>query len=490
MAAESLSTRFSQRNLANTAYVESFVSGSNIIYGTNASGLVTALTEVPLAISSAFSISASYALTSSYTLNGGTLLVTGSTYPITSSWAESSSYAVHAVFAESSSNSLTSSYVDSPQFVFPTDLVVSLSSGKTFGKYLTGQTIPATGKTAAEVIEMAIVEPISPTVSLTSPTTIAFNQTAISNELTGAYTINSLGGSVSSVSLEWRRGGVGSWTVLSTSTTTPLYYTHTLTDTNFNTSAFNYRYVVTDSSTAQNIATLDITPSAYSAPSITLNVAGNSLTSPETDTKREIGNVSSTLSGTITRNSANVALTSYTVQYQVNGGSWNNVSGLTGISISGASASIPSTVHNPTGDNTATSIAYRVQVVDAYTTTTSSTTTITFLYMIYYGSSASAPTNSASVRSLSSRIFTDGSNPYNLLTGTTERIFTSAMPSTLSITQVLDLDALNVNITANYVLSTFNVNDAGGNAVSYKVYTMTNSIPYSDMSHRHQTTRS
>ena len=486
MAAESLSTRFSQRNLANTAYVESFVSGSNIIYGTNASGVVTGLTEVPLSLSSSFATSASYALTSSYTLNGGTLLVTGSTYPITSSWAESSSY---AVFAESSSNSLTSSYVDSPQFVFPSDLVVSLSSGKTFGKYLTGQTIPATGKTAAEVIEMAIVEPISPTVSLTSPTTIAFNQTAISNRLTASYTINSLGSGVSSVSLEWRRGGAGSWTVLSTSTTTPLTYLHTLTDTNFNTSAFNYRYIVTDTATGQNTATLNITPSSYSAPSISFSVVGTSVSSPETNTKRERGNVSSTLSGTITRNSANVSLTSYTVQYQVNGGSWNNISGLTNVSISGASATIPSTVHNPTGDSTATSIAYRVQVVDAYTTTTSSTTTITFLYMIYYGTSASAPTDSAGVRSLGNKIFTDGSNPYNLLTGTTEKIFTSAMPSTLSITQVLDLDALNANITANYVLSTFNVNDAGGNAVSYKVYTMTNSIPYSDMSHRHQTTR-
>ena len=95
-----------------------------------------------------------------------------------------------------------------------------------------------------------------------------------------------------------------------------------------------------------------------------------------------------------------------------------------------------------------------------------------------------------SVRSLGSRIFTDGNNPHNLLTGQIQKIFTSAMPSTLTITEVLDLDALNANITTNYVSSTFNVNDFAGNAVSYKVYTMTNAIPYSDKSHRHQTTRS
>ena len=35
MSALSLSTRFDQRNLANTAYVETFVSGSNLVYGTN-----------------------------------------------------------------------------------------------------------------------------------------------------------------------------------------------------------------------------------------------------------------------------------------------------------------------------------------------------------------------------------------------------------------------------------------------------------------------
>lgn len=108
--------------------------------------------------------------------------------------------------------------------------------------------------------------------------------------------------------------------------------------------------------------------------------------------------------------------------------------------------------------------------------------------MIYYGPSSSAPGNSAAVRSLGSRIFTDGSNPYNLITGNTQKIFTSAMPATLTITEVLDLDALNSNITANYTLSTFNVNDAAGSAVSYNVYTLTNAIAYT-LSHRHQTTR-
>jgi hypothetical protein len=108
--------------------------------------------------------------------------------------------------------------------------------------------------------------------------------------------------------------------------------------------------------------------------------------------------------------------------------------------------------------------------------------------VIFYSDTASAPANSAGVRALTNKMFTDGSNPFNLNTGTTNKIFTAAMPATISITNVIDLDALNADITANYVLSTFNVNDAGGTAVSYHVYTLTNAVPYSS-SHRHQITR-
>lgn len=390
---------------------------------------------------------------------------------------------------DSASYALTASYAlnGAGGNVFTSDLTVYLANGKTFGKYLSGQIIPATGKTAGEVIELAIREAIAPNVTLTSPTSITFGQTAISNVLNFSYTINPPASNVTSASLEWRRNNTGAWTVL-TSDTSSITFTHTLTDSANNPAPFNYRYVVTDDQGGTETATLDITPGGYSAPSISLSVVGNSLTSPETNSKRERGNTASTLSGTITRNSSDVPLSSYTVQFQINGGAWTDVPGLSGISISGASASIPSTSHTPTSSGT-TSIGYRVQVVDAYQTTTSSTSTITLLYMIYYGPSASAPSNSSAVRSLGTRIFTDGSNPHNLITGTSQRIFTSAMPATLTVTQVLDLDALNANITANYILSTFNVNDAAGNSVSYNVYTMTNAIPYSDMSHRHQTTR-
>ena len=375
------------------------------------------------------------------------------------------------------------------EYVFTEDLVVSLSGGKTFGKYESGETIPASGKTTSDVIKLAIVEALEPTVSLTSSTTIAFNQTAIDNVLSYSYTINSLGASVDSVLLEWRRNNSGAWSGLTTDTATPSGYTHSLTDTAFNTQPFNYRYTVTDTVGGTKTNTLNITPAAYVAPTISLSVVGVSLTSPETNAKREKGNISSTLSGSITRNSVNVDLTSYQLQYRKNGGLWVDIGGP--ISTGPGSSSITSTGHTEASLFDSTSIGYRAVVVDTNTTTNGSANTVNFLNIIFYSPMASQPTNSAGVRAITTRIFTDGINGvgWNLNTGTVYNIFTVAMPATLSITNVIDLDALSADITANYVNSTFNVNDYYGTAVSYNVYTMTNALPYSPSSHRHQITR-
>ena len=376
-------------------------------------------------------------------------------------------------------------------YVFPNDLTVSLTGGRTFGRYASGATIPATGKTPAEVILLAIAEPISPTVSLTSPTSILFNQTSINNVLNFGYTINSLDASVSSVLLERRRNNTGSWTTLTTNTSATSY-THSLTDSNYNTQPFNYRYTVTDTLSAATTVTLDVTPQAYAQPSISLSVVTTTLGSVvgETNLKREKGNVGSTLSGTITRNRINVPITSYSVQYSTNNSTWSDVPGLSSVPVSGnpASVTIPSTSHYDASLKSFTAIYYRVTVVDTYQTSTGGDTTVNFLNTLFYGPSSIAPVDSLGVRSLGSQVFTDTANPFDLITGTTYSVFTVAMPVANALSQVLDLDALNANITIRYILSTFNVNDGGGIATSYSVYTMTNAIPYAP-SHRHQVTR-
>jgi hypothetical protein len=369
---------------------------------------------------------------------------------------------------------------------FTSDITVSLGGGKTFGRYENGDVIPSSGLKPSQVISLAVTEPIAPTASLTSSSAVDFNQVNVSTTLSFSHTINSLGATVTSASLEFRRGNSGSWTVLSTSTSASSSYNHTFPDTAFNTAVLNYRYTVTDTAGATTTVTKDIYPDTYSAPSISFSIAAVSTTSPETNSSRERGNVNSNISGSINRNETYVNLISYTLQYSVNGGAWTDIG--SAVSIGPGNSTISTTNHNPTASNTATSIRYRVKVVDDYTTSYSSISTVSFGYLIFYGPSSSAPTTSANARALPSRLFTTGNNVFTLNTGSTEVNFTVAIPSTESISEVIDLDALNANITSQYVNNAFNVDDAGGTAVSYNVYTMTQATAYSS-NHRHQVTK-
>jgi hypothetical protein len=366
---------------------------------------------------------------------------------------------------------------------FAADVVVSLPFGKSVGRYNSGETIPAAGKTAEEVFNLIAQEPIAPTVSLSSSTSILFNQTAISNELVFSKTINTLGANIATAVLQWRRNGSGAWTTLMSNTGTSTY-THSLTDTAFNTQPFNYQYIVTDSAGATATATLTITPQSYQSPSISFSAPASALAlSIESNQVRERGNTSSVLQGSTSRNRVNVPISGFQYAVSFNSGAYANIGTAGTLAAAGGSFT---NFTDTSITSSATSATYRVSVTDSYTTATASYN-ITYKYVVFYGPSATSPTNSAGVRSLANRRFTDAGNTFILNTGAAQTIFTVAVPATMSLTQVLDLDALNANITANYVLSTFNVNDGGGTPVAYKIYTLTNAIPYSS-DHRHQIT--
>jgi len=366
---------------------------------------------------------------------------------------------------------------------FAADVVVSLPFGKSVGRYNSGDTIPSAGKTAEEVFNLIAQEPIAPTVSLSSPTSILFNQTAITNVLNFSKTINTLGANVTTAILQWRRNGSGSWTTLMSNTAAGTY-THTLTDSAFNTQPFNYQYIVTDSAGATATATWTITPQSYQSPSISFIAPASTLAlSIESNQIRERGNTSSILQGSASRNRINVPIARYQYAVSFNGGSFTNIG--TNMTLAAAGGTFTN-LTDTSITSSATSVIYRVTVGDSYTDATASYN-ITYKYVVFYGPSSSAPSNSAGVRALTGKRFTDAGNTFTLNTGSINTIFTVAIPATMSLTQVLDLDALNANITANYVLSTFNVNDGGGTPVAYKIYTLTNAIPYS-ADHRHQIT--
>jgi hypothetical protein len=376
------------------------------------------------------------------------------------------------------------STVTNAQYKFPSDLTVSLTNNRTFGRYVNGAVIPASGKTPAEVIGLAIVEPISPTVTLTSSTTIPFNQTAISNVLNFTHTINSLNSTISSASLEWRRNDTGSWNVLSTSTGTPGTSTHSLTDTSFNAQPFNYRRIVTDNVSASTTGTLNISPAAYVAPTISFTVTGPNTTSPETSSIREKGNVSSSISGLITKRSNNVDLTNYIIQYSVDNGSWTNIG--SPISISSSPHTIAPTGHNPTANKTASNIRYQIIVNDQFQATTSSASTINFYNMIFYGPSSTNPTTSSDIRSLPNKALnisaTNPTNPFTFNTGSTDKYYSIVLPSGSSspfglLTQALNTTT-NFDTTSQFILNNVSVNDYDSTATSYRRYTHVVSEPY------------
>ena len=368
-------------------------------------------------------------------------------------------------------------------FTFSSNLTVSLANGKTFGKYENLDVIPSYGLTLHEVLQMAIVEALEPTTTLTSTTTVQFNQVDIDNVLHFSYIINSLGATVSLVDLSWRRGNVGSWVTL-TQSTSATSFTHSYVDSGYNSSVFNYRYYVSDTAAGYTYSYLNITPVTYVVPSATLPVSYVNGLSPETNLLRELGNIESNMSGSITRNSPYIDLVSYDLQYRKNSGSWVTFS--TNSSIGTSSTSIPTTNHNATSSLfDSTSISYRVVVTDSYTQSYLATSTINFYSLIFYGPTSSVPTNSSQVRSLPSRIFINGSNPFTLNTGTIYSNFIVATPQSVSSLSVLDTST-NVPITMNS--TTFSVANYYGTLSTYKVFSATQAVPYTS-SHPYQITK-
>lgn len=361
---------------------------------------------------------------------------------------------------------------------FNSNITVALSGGKTLGKYTTGQTILSNGLTAQQVITLLAQEALSPTVTLTSSTTIAFNQTAISNVLNFSYVINSLGATVSTVSLQWSRAGSSpqgtnnAWTTLSTDTSLTTF-THSITDSAFNTNAFSYRYVVTDSSGGTATATKVITPAAYVAPSITFSAPAVSFTAPETNTTREWGNTASTLQGSCSRNSVNVPISSYQYAVSVNGGAYSNIGSSTSLAASGGSFT---TTSDTQATATTTSITYKVTVTDSYTTTFL-TYSINLYSMMFYGPvSSTATINSALIRSLPKRFIISGS-PFSFSTGTSEIRMIVAMESAYTLSNAVDTT---INAPVDFTTDTrsISVNDSAGNAKTYNVYVNTFGFPY------------
>ena len=113
--------------------------------------------------------------------------------------------------------------------------------------------------------------------------------------------------------------------------------------------------------------------------------------------------------------------------------------------------------------------------------------TSTARFLVWQGAAATV-TNSAEIKALPASFFRTGGTTFTLNTGSTLTNFWVCLPPGVSITNVIDLDALNANITASYVLqSSINYLDAGSTGRAYVIYLMNIASPYSS-NHRHQIT--
>jgi len=382
--------------------------------------------------------------------------------------------------------------------VFPNDIRVSLPNGKSFGKYASGATISSKGKTSVQVITEAIVEPIPPTVNIsTSPSPLIFNQpNPIIVTINFGYTINSLGAATNTAVLQYYSNSSSTWnTITSIASTSSTSYSKTgftyaipnADNPQFNTTPFQFKYVVTDTLYASNSATSSVTINGYAAPSITFTGSASRINlSIESNNNREIGNTSTILKGSVSRNSIYVPIQYYQYFIKINNGSYTNISPTYSISSGGGSLL---NFIDSSANSSATTVTYQVLVKDSYTTTTS-TYTINYNYVIFYGAVITSSTNSSGVRSNSNYQFVNGTNPFILNTGTISRSYEIAFPPSHSPTIIIDLDALNaplLNVTGGYFSNNFNVNDGGGTPSLYNIYNMVNAIPY-PINHKHQIT--
>lgn len=332
---------------------------------------------------------------------------------------------------------------------------------KTFMKWKNGEVVPAAGKHPKEILQLGAVEAIPPNATLTTSTTIAFNQTSISNVLNFTKSVNLPGTSILSTSLEFRRNGAGAWTAISTNTGLTTY-THVYTDSVYNTASFDYRYIVTDDLGGTVTKTVSIPITAYVAPSVSFSASQG--------TSREKGNTVSTFTGTVTRNSPNVLLTSYIIEYQVNGaGGWIEIG--TATSISGASASI-SVSHNDGGLSASNSLVFRVKVIDGYQTTYSSSYTISFYTRSVLGYSQNNSLSLSDITAINTNIALTNSKSRTIsgITATVSYYTYYVYEASAGDLSNVIMDGSSPVLGAFTKLTDVSGNNAYGASVTYRIY--------------------
>ena len=217
------------------------------------------------------------------------------------------------------------------------DIVVSLTDGKTLGRYSNGETIPSSGKSIQDVLKLIAQEPIPPIVSFGFDstqiiTTWPYADPNPINKLKFTYNIDTeIPETVyESFTLEYKRSSSNTWVDISNSVVTDIHpkngtgtITHSIIN-NISNDAINYRLTINDSNNQETISLFNVQFSPYVAETITLSAASTAL---------EIG-TSTKVSLTTVFNNTNSSrpLTSFDLYRSFNGTQFTFLKNFTNIS--------------------------------------------------------------------------------------------------------------------------------------------------------------
>lgn len=268
--------------------------------------------------------------------------------------------------------------------------------GTSFGKYASGETIPAAGKTVEAVLLDVCMKAVNPTAALSITSGVpAYNSEDITNILSFSHTINTPGATVATAVLQFRRNNTGAWITINSVTTTPGTFSHVNTAVTDKVTSFNYQYIVTDSNGSTITATAQVTPAGYAAPTTNIAVSGT----------REIGNISTLLSGTISQTAQNgVAILSRTLQYSLNNSVWVDITTFVNNTIN--------YTHNDAALVNSTIIYYRLSVICSNATGNQTTNlalgSISFVYKNAFGYNTSTSPTLATLLAMGNNTLTNG----------------------------------------------------------------------------------
>jgi hypothetical protein len=268
--------------------------------------------------------------------------------------------------------------------LFTGDIKVSIPNGTSFGKYLDGATIPASGKSANDVILMACFNAKEPTLTFT-PDTIPFGfEGPKTLSSTFGYTVNSLDALPSLVKIDKAKAGItnpvstndSDWDNLTsqdsgfTDKNGSVVQSDAITHTRFDRTPIKYRFTVHDNLGGKKTQVFELIPDAYSAPTISNTVISEGLTRYRGDADSTYAPASGS-NITITKNSNYVKLKSYRFEKKIDNNSWATVGSSIAISDNNLGTAFAQSFGSISysavaGDRNANTLSFRIVVIDEF----------------------------------------------------------------------------------------------------------------------------